>query len=60
MEATGLSRSTVWRLERDDKFPGRVRLGANSVGWHADEVEKWVMGRSRVCDVLVEGEGTQP
>jgi predicted DNA-binding transcriptional regulator AlpA len=39
---TGLSRTTLWRLERQGEFPARVRLGLNSIGWREDEVEHWI------------------
>lgn len=39
---SGLSRGTIWRLEKDGKFPARVRLGGNSVGWREDEFVKWI------------------
>jgi predicted DNA-binding transcriptional regulator AlpA len=32
-ELTGLSRTTIWRLEREGKFPARVPLTASNVGW---------------------------
>ena len=44
---TGLSRTTLWRLERRGAFPNRVRLGANSVGWLEDEVQSWIASRPR-------------
>lgn len=44
---TGLSRTTLWRLERLGKFPARVRLGVNSVGWRSDEIESWIDHRPR-------------
>ena len=44
---TGLSRTTLWRLERRGVFPRRIRLGANSVGWLEDEVEEWIASRPR-------------
>jgi prophage regulatory protein len=44
----GLSRVTLWRMERAGKFPSRVRLGENSVGWRLDEVEEWLAERPRV------------
>jgi predicted DNA-binding transcriptional regulator AlpA len=44
---TGLSRTTLWRLERQGKFPTRVRLGLNSVGWRNEEVQHWVESRPR-------------
>ena len=44
---TGLSRTTLWRLERQGKFPTRIRLGLNSVGWRDEEVQHWVETRPR-------------
>lgn len=46
-ERTGLSRTTIWRKERDGDFPQRVRLSANSVGWREAEVEAWIESRPR-------------
>lgn len=39
---TSLSRTTIWRLERDGKFPARVRLCSTSVGWYEDEILAWL------------------
>jgi prophage regulatory protein len=47
LAATGLSRSTIWRLEAAGEFPKRVQLSANAVGWRADEVESWIEARAR-------------
>ena len=41
-DLTGLSYSTIYRLEREGEFPQRRRLGPNTVGWLASEVETWV------------------
>src|SRR5688500_8887809 len=38
-DRTGLSRSTVWRLERAGEFPRHRRLSANTVAWAEDEVD---------------------
>ena len=32
----------ICRKERAGEFPGRVRLGANRVGWVEAEVEAWL------------------
>lgn len=46
--ATGLSRTTIYELERkDSSFPKRVAIGARSVGWHSDEIESWCDARPR-------------
>ncbi|CAC9620906.1 hypothetical protein [uncultured Gammaproteobacteria bacterium] len=43
---TGLSRTTLWRLENKNEFPNRVGLGANSVGWKLSEVQNWIDKRN--------------
>jgi prophage regulatory protein len=39
---TSLSRTTRWRLEREGKFPRRLRLSGNRIGWRADEILAWI------------------
>lgn len=50
-EATQLSRSTRWRLERLGKFPARRQLSTNSVGWLRSEVEEWLTSRKPAAGV---------
>ena len=45
---TGISRSTVWRLERVGLFPQRVRIGMRGVGWYESEIDKFLADRERV------------
>jgi prophage regulatory protein len=47
-EICGLSRVTIWRRERDSRFPRRRQLSANSVGWLKSEVDAWVESRQLV------------
>jgi prophage regulatory protein len=42
----GLHPGHLAKLERDGKFPKRVRLGANSVGWVEEEVDAWLAERA--------------
>ena len=44
---TGLSRVTIWRFEKAGRFPSRVQLGANSVGWIEDQIVAWLAARPR-------------
>ena len=46
-ERTGLSRTTLWRLERANEFPKRIQLSRNSVGWDESEISKWLSSRPR-------------
>lgn len=45
---TGLSRVTLWRLERAGDFPSRKRLSVGAVGWNLLEVEQWMCDRQNV------------
>lgn len=42
----GLSDPTVYRLEKAGRFPKRLRLGGNSCGWLASEVDGWIAERA--------------
>ncbi len=44
-ERTGLSRSTIWRLERRGDFPQHRRISANVVAWVETEVAGWIQSR---------------
>lgn len=42
---TGLSRVTIWRLERQGAFPGRRQLSPNRVAWLESEIDTWIATR---------------
>jgi prophage regulatory protein len=41
-ERTGLSRSTIWRLERRGEFPRHHRISPNVVAWLEEDVTSWI------------------
>ena len=41
IRVTGLSRSTLYRLTADERFPRPVRLGPRAVAWRRTDVEAW-------------------
>lgn len=41
IELTSLSDTTLWRLERQGKFPKRKQISAKRVAWVAGEVLEW-------------------
>ncbi|MGH8143595.1 MAG: helix-turn-helix transcriptional regulator [Steroidobacteraceae bacterium] len=47
-EVTGLSRSMIYQLEAENRFPKRFRLGRRAVGWLESEVQAWI-GTRRQC-----------
>lgn len=42
LKMIGVSHPTIWRWERDGKFPKRISLGRNSIGWSQYEVQGWL------------------
>ncbi len=46
LNMVGLSDATIWRMERAGRFPRRVRLGGNSVGWIDSEVQAWFTAKA--------------
>jgi prophage regulatory protein len=44
-ERTGLSRSTIWRLERVGAFPKHHQISANAVAWMEQDVVNWIQSK---------------
>ena len=44
-ERTGLSRSTLYALIKDGKFPTPISLGARAVGWLSSDIDAWIEAR---------------
>ena len=41
----GVSRSTIFRWERDKTFPRHIQLGPKAVGWDLNSVNSWLDSR---------------
>lgn len=41
----GMSRSSIYRLERLGRFPERVKISDRAVGWRRDQLERWLASR---------------
>ncbi len=41
----GLSRTTVWRLEKEGRFVPRVRLSQNTVGYRKEDLDAYIEAR---------------
>lgn len=42
---SGLSRTTVWRLQKTGDFPASVQVSRNRVGWWQSEILEWRRSR---------------
>ena len=47
---TNLSDATIYRLEKEGKFPARRIIGKRAVGWLESEVIEWLESRSSSFD----------
>lgn len=47
IEMTGLSRTTLYRLEQRGEFPARLHLSQRVIRWHRHEIENWLKTRPR-------------
>jgi len=45
-QITGMSDSTIRRLELEGRFPKRLRLGGSACGWLLSEVNAWLQERA--------------
>jgi prophage regulatory protein len=43
--ATGLSRMTIYRLEKGGGFPSRLQLSPHAVGWRKEDIDAWINSR---------------
>lgn len=42
VQMTGLSRSTLYRLQQMEEFPKAVKLGCRSVAWVRGDISDWI------------------
>ena len=45
IRVTGLSRSTLYRLIADERFPRPVQLGTRAVAWRRADIDAWSEAR---------------
>lgn len=57
--ATGLSRSSLYRLIADGRFPRPVRLTATAVAWPSDEVSAWIVSKIAQRDAAQQAGGAK-
>lgn len=54
MEMTAMSRSNVYKMMSEGRFPQSVSLGARAVAWVDSEVQDWILERIALRDGGVE------
>lgn len=51
LDRVGKSKASVYRDEAAGRFPKRIALGANSVGWLESEIDAWIEERAAEREV---------
>jgi len=59
-ERVGYSPMHIWRLEKAGRFPRRLKLGPNSVGWLAEEIDDWIKARVAERDAKLTEKAAPP
>ena len=45
IEVTGMSRSTIYRLMDQDKFPKPIKLSQRIIGFLEEDIDQWIQER---------------
>jgi len=45
-QATGLSRSTIYRLVQAGNFPPPLKLTTRTIGWYSTDIDTWIAARA--------------
>ncbi len=45
MSVTGLSQSTIYRMEQARQFPQRLKLSERAVAWREEDIRSWMESR---------------
>lgn len=45
---TGRSLASIWRDERAGRFPQRIRIGENAVGYRLSSLQQWLDSREAI------------
>lgn len=53
MQATGLSRSSIYKFVSEGTFPKQTHLGLRAAAWRLSEVENWMKQREVKVDKQV-------
>ncbi|MFM9890729.1 MAG: helix-turn-helix transcriptional regulator [Rickettsiales bacterium] len=45
VKRTGLSKSSVYKLIKEGKFPKQMEISQRCRGWDEDEIQDWILAR---------------
>ena len=51
LDLVGMSATTLWREEREGRFPLRRRISKSSVAWIYEEIIEWMKSREQALNL---------
>lgn len=42
IERTGLSRSTIYEMIKNGRFPRQTKISVRAVGWKVEDIDNWI------------------
>lgn len=45
LNATGLSRSSIYKFQAEGSFPASIKIGKRAMAWDASLIHEWVSSR---------------
>jgi prophage regulatory protein len=42
IELVGIGRTSIYKLEKEGRFPSRVKMGIRCTRWHKSDIEKYI------------------
>ena len=46
-EQLGVSKTTLWRMERRGEIPPSKALSSRIVGWWQNDIDEWLLGKEK-------------
>jgi prophage regulatory protein len=46
LRMVGLSRKTIWAMEREGRFPKHIQLGKRIIAWKYSVIMEWIKNKS--------------
>ena len=59
-QRTGLSRSSLYNLIKEGRFPRPVQISDRSVAWVSDDIDVWINTRIKNGQTITVGERVKP
>lgn len=46
----GISKVTLWRMEKEGKLPARIKISDRAVGWTESSINEWIKNKTQLAE----------